>query len=112
MIESGDQDLFPLRVGDGAMLYVAASRLNSKSDASEVEVSGRVPSTRQVIEIIGQFASELTDELGRTGATRFTVEFGCEIAVETGQVFAVLGKANTRSSLKVTLEWERAISDR
>ena len=36
MIEPGDQDLFPLRVGDGAVLYVAASRFNSKSDASEV----------------------------------------------------------------------------
>lgn len=107
MTEMTGEDLLPLQVDDGAVLYVAASRLPG-AGSGEIEVAGRVPSTRQVIEVIGKFASELTDELGsKSGATRFSVEFGCEIAVETGQVFAVLGKAGAKSSLKVTLEWER-----
>jgi len=90
------------------MLYVVASRLSADGvGTGEIEVAGRTPSTRQIIEVIGRFADELTSELGKSGATRFTVEFGCEIAVETGQVFAVLGKASAKSSLKVTLEWER-----
>ncbi len=108
MTEQINEDFFPLRVGDGAVLYVSASRLKSPSTAEvEIEVSGRIPSTRQIIEVIGQFANELTNELRKSGAARFTVEFGCDIAVETGQVFAVLGKASTKSSLKVTLEWDR-----
>jgi Trypsin-co-occurring domain 1 len=107
MGEPVDEDLFPLQVGDGAILYVSASRLNGRVESGEVEVSGRVPTTRQVLGVISQFANELTEEFGKSGATRYTVEFGCEIAVETGQVFAVLGKANAKSSLKVTLEWER-----
>lgn len=107
MAELIGEDLIPLRVGDDAVLYVCASRLpTDRADGGEVEVAGRAPSTRQIIEVIGRFAEELTDNLGKSGATRFTVEFGCEIAVETGQVFAVLGKANAKSSLKVMLEWE------
>ena len=110
MAEPIGEDLLPLRVGDGAVLYVSASRLptdRAVGSEVEVEVAGRPPSTRQIIEVIGRFADELTDELGKSGASRFTVEFGCEIGVETGQVFAVLGKASAKSSLKVTLEWER-----
>ena len=108
MAEPTDGELLPLRVGDNAVLYVAASRLRADSlGDGEVEVARRTPTARQIIEVIGQFAEELTEELGKSGATRFTVEFGCEIAVETGQVFAVLGKASARSSLNVTLEWER-----
>jgi hypothetical protein len=104
----GEERLLRLRVGDDAELYVSASRLPADlSGAAEVEVAGRPPTTRQIVQVISRFAEELTDELGKSGASRFTVEFGCEIAVETGQVFAVLGKAGTRSSLKVTLEWER-----
>lgn len=109
MAEPVGEELFPLRVGDNAVLYVSASsRLPTDLlGDGEVEVAGRAPTTRQVIEVIGRFAEELTEEFGKSGATRFTVEFGCEIAVETGQVFAVLGKASARSSLNVTLEWER-----
>jgi hypothetical protein len=108
MAEPIGEDLIPLRVGDDAVLYVSASRLSAdQTYDGEVEVAGRIPSTRQIIEVIGRFADELTGELGKSAATRFTVEFGCEIAVETGQVFAVLGKADAKSSLRVTLEWER-----
>lgn len=108
MAEPAGEKLLPLRVGDDAVLYVSASRLPADLVGDgEVEVAGRTPTTRQIIEVIARFAEELTAELGKSGATRFTVEFGCEIAVETGQVFAVLGKASARSSLNVTLEWER-----
>lgn len=100
--------LQPLRVGDDAVLYVDALSLTDATEATEVEVSGGAPSSRQVLKVIRRFAEELTEELGGTDATKVTVEFGCEIAVESGTVFAVLGKASTKSALKVVLEWDRS----
>ncbi|MGV8970629.1 MAG: CU044_2847 family protein [Microbacteriaceae bacterium] len=37
-----------------------------------------------------------------------TIELGVEIAVESGTLVAVIGKANGKSSLKVQLEFDRA----
>lgn len=107
MDDMGREVLQPLRVGDDAILYVNALPLTDATEATEVEVSGRAPTSRQVLKVIRRFAEELTEELGGTDATKVTVEFGCEIAVESGTVFAVLGKASTKSALKVVLEWDR-----
>jgi len=37
-----------------------------------------------------------------------TIELGVEVAVESGTLVAVIGKANGKSTLKVQLEFDRA----
>lgn len=111
MTEQPTDVLIPLRVGDEGVMYVAATPLSDANDGfGEVEVAGRAQSTRQVVEVLGLLAEEFISVLSHSGATKFAVELGCEVAVESGQVFAVLGKASSKSSLKVTLEWQRPLT--
>lgn len=96
-------------MGDTA-LYVEAHDLhpgNIEDLGEERDVAAVKPDMTEVIKAIKTFSSSLGDSLRESHATRFTVEFGCEIGLETGQLVAVLGKASAKSTLKVTLEWER-----
>lgn len=96
-------------MGDTA-LYVEANDLrpgNTEDLGGERDVAAVKPDMTEVIKAIKTFSGNLGDSLRESHATRFTVEFGCEIGLETGQLVAVLGKASAKSTLKVTLEWER-----
>ncbi len=96
-----------IEMGD-AELYVEAFDLHPESAGgfgSERDIAAAKPDMGKVIQAIREFGGRLGESLSESGATRFAVEFGCEIAMETGQLVAVLGKASTKSTLKVTLEW-------
>ena len=76
-----------------------------RSFGEERDIAAARPDMTEVIRAIREFSGTLGESLSESGATRFAVEFGFEIAVETGQLVAVLGKASAKSTLKVTLEW-------
>jgi hypothetical protein len=96
-------------MGDAA-LYVEAYDLHPESAADygeERDIAAVKPDMTEVIRALRAFSGSLAESLRESRATRFTIEFGCEIALETGQLVAVLGKASAKSTLKVTLEWEQ-----
>jgi hypothetical protein len=102
-----------VRVGVGsASVYIEARELAGRyaSDTVGVEerdIAGARPTLDGVVSAIKEFAAELAVALEGSGASRAAVEFGCEFALETGHLVAVLGKASAKSSLKVTLEWDK-----
>jgi Trypsin-co-occurring domain 1 len=98
---------------DGSVLYVEARELAPLPGDDEQELSGsvrRLPAATvdHVVAAVGGFASQIGASLAQSGCQRYSVEFGCEIAVETGRVVAVLGKGSATSSVKITLEWDQA----
>ncbi|MDP8931905.1 MAG: hypothetical protein M3O70_25880 [Actinomycetota bacterium] len=99
--------LVNLRLGDGATMYVQATSLTPGEDLAEEEreIAARPPSVDQITNTLRAFAAAITGELKATGATRFAVEFGCDLAIETGSLIAILGKGSATTSLKVMLEW-------
>ncbi|GAA1897494.1 CU044_2847 family protein [Actinomadura bangladeshensis] len=97
----------PVDLG-GATLYIEASELRPGSGGGfgeERDIAAVKPDMTEVIAAIRQFSEQLGTSLSASGATRFAVEFGCEVAMETGKLVAVLGKASAKSTLKVTMEW-------
>ncbi|WP_433256167.1 CU044_2847 family protein [Streptosporangium sp. CA-135522] len=108
MSESEPVNRVPLPLGDGVEMYVEVS--SSVFQDGEREISGRRASLEQFTDALTRFSTTLTDSLKKSGASRFSVEFGCEVAAETGRLVAVLGKGSATSSVKVTLEWEDASS--
>jgi Trypsin-co-occurring domain 1 len=98
---------------DGSVLYVEARDLARSPGDDEEELSGSVrkmsvATVDQVVAAVGGFASRIGASLAQSGCQRYSVEFGCEIAVETGRVVAVLGKGSATSSMKITMEWDQA----
>jgi hypothetical protein len=98
-----------VRVNMGeATLYIEASELHPGSggdSGEERDIAAAKPDMTDVIAAIKEFSGQLGTSLSASGATRFAVEFGCEVALETGKLVAVLGKASAKSTLKVTMEW-------
>jgi hypothetical protein len=109
MVEDAEDQVVPLRIGT-SLMYVTATRLSANQAGEldeEVEIAARPPSVEQITAALKDFATQVTESLQGSGASRFVVEFGCDVAVETGRVVAMLGKGSLASTLRVTLEWSR-----
>jgi hypothetical protein len=89
----------------GGVMYVEARRLDREPDEGEEEIASVRPKLDQVLETLSGFSSQIQESLRRSGAPRIVLELSVEIAVESGQLIAVLGKASSKSTLKVTLDW-------
>jgi hypothetical protein len=97
----------PLTV-DGHIVFISAkSQDPSAPTGDESEISSRRPSLEQLAGSLGAFATALGEKLQQTGASKVTVEFGCEAAVESGTLVAVVGKASAKSTFKVGMEWTK-----
>jgi hypothetical protein len=106
-LEGGSAALVPVTV-DGHTLYLSARRLVARSAAgSESEIAAYAPTLDEALGSLGAFAQQLAARLQPTDASRVSVEFGCEFAVESGKFIAVIGKASAKSAVKVGLEWTR-----
>ena len=42
-----------------------------------------------------------------TDASKVSVQFGCEVLVESGQFVAVIGRASSKAAITVGLEWDK-----
>jgi len=103
---SGESALVPIKIGDHVLLLSVEERGTlSVSEGQEWEIASREPRIEQVLDGIAVFAGEVVKRLRGTNASKITVEFGCQVAVESGVFLAVIGKASAASTLKVGLEW-------
>lgn len=105
----------PIRTQSGDLIYVRASTASpsvmpesAAPVVGEVELAGRIPSMQDILQGIGNFTEELLDKIRTYKFGRMTIEMGCEFAVESGTLITVIGKASGKSSLKITLEWQRS----
>lgn len=98
--------LVPVEVhGHRIMLSVREVGSRRGGPADEHEIAARAPKLEQMLDGVAVFAKEIAERMQDTDASRITVEFGCEIAVESGAFIAVIGKASGKSTLTVGLEW-------
>jgi Trypsin-co-occurring domain 1 len=100
-------DLVPVQVGD-RRIYLAVRDMDVEGHGlpgDEQPISGRVPRLDDVLDGIAGFAGKVVDSMQSTKATKVSVEFGCEFAIESGHLVAVVGKASAKSTMTVSLEW-------
>ncbi len=95
----------PVRLGDHTV-YVEVDRL----PGGEEEVAGRpfsledfTGSLRAITETVSE---AIKNGLDKVKPKKFTVEFGCEVGVESGHLTAVLVKGSAKANIKVVVEWE------
>jgi hypothetical protein len=93
---------------DGHDVYIAARTIKSQDsgeDVEEYQIVAREPRLERVLDGLTGFARQVVTRLQATDASKVTVQFGCEIAVESGSFVAVIGKASSKSTMTVSLEW-------
>ncbi|WUH89632.1 hypothetical protein OG900_05365 [Streptomyces sp. NBC_00433] len=109
--EAGGQRLVAAAVGD-CKLYVAVQDLDTPAGpGGELEIGARLPGMDGALDGLAQFAQHLVTRFAQTDVQKVTVQFGCDIVLESGTFLAVIGKASSTSSLTVGLEWVRPTTD-
>ncbi|MBL8247813.1 MAG: hypothetical protein JNK95_05535 [Candidatus Competibacter sp.] len=94
------QDLIPVKLANGAQIRVAATMLGSEED-----VAFKLLSFDEVTNTIEGIASSLNAALQKVKPKKASVEFGLEVAVESGALTTLLVKSSGAATLKITLEW-------
>jgi hypothetical protein len=91
---------------NGTIVYIQATALGG-----EEEVAFTVPSFREVTTVIEGIATSIATTLQNVKPSKASVEFGVEVALEAGQLTALLVKGSGTSNLKITLEWGGSSSE-
>ena len=95
-----DTEIVKAMLPDGEIIRVEVRALGGL----ETVGSSLLP-FQNVSESIGHIASSIVPALEKVKPKKATVEFGVEIALESGQLTALLVKGTGTSNLKITLEW-------
>jgi hypothetical protein len=109
--ESPSEDsvrLVPIEV-DGQRIYLSVRAVQPArgEPGDEREIAYRKPRLEQVLDGLAVFAQEIGGRFQETNASKVTVQFGCEVVLESGTLIAVIGKASATSTITVGLEWAK-----
>ncbi len=91
---------------NGTIIHIQATALGG-----DEEVAFAVPSFKHVTDAIEGIAESIVTTLQKVKPHKASVEFGLEVALEAGQLTALLVKGSGTSNLKITLEWSEASSE-
>lgn len=99
--------LVPLQL-DGTQVFLSVRPVLAGADVGEErEIAARSPALDEVIDGVTALARQVSARFRDLDASKVTMEFGCEIGVESGKFVAILGKATAKSAFKVGLEWSK-----
>ena len=91
---------------NGACVHIEATILDS-----EEEVAFSLQSFKGVTDVLEGVAESVVTALKKVKARKASVEFGLDVALETGQLTALLVKSSGTANLKITLEWGEIASE-
>ena len=104
--------LIPVQVGD-CRLLVSAYDLTGESADRDTEIEIASPGSVQdrmlngMLDGLAAFATGVVDRFEPTSASKVSVQFDCNVALESGTLVAVVGKASWQRTFTVTVEWTR-----
>jgi hypothetical protein len=88
---------------DGSALVVIDERPGAELIADSTQVVKTLTALTRPIERI---AREVLEAAKQASPSRAAVELAFGVAIEQGQLVALLGKGKAEGSIKITLEWE------
>jgi hypothetical protein len=91
---------------NGGTLHIQATILGG-----EEEVAFTLPAFKEVTDTIEAVGQSIVTALQKVKPRKASVEFGVEVALESGQLTALLVKGTGTSNLKITLEWGELSSE-
>jgi hypothetical protein len=78
------------------------------SRGGEQEIAGgKIPSFSGAAEAISKIAKEMAAAIKSAAPSKATVEFGCELSLESGHLTTLIVNSSGSASLKITLEWDQ-----
>jgi hypothetical protein len=100
----------PVRLPNGAMIHIEATRFAAQGEVDVVDVRELVE--KDVLDPLTQALEGIAEwvdaSLKKIGPKKASVEFGMEVGFAAGQLTALLAKGSTKANLKIKLEWENS----
>jgi len=93
-------DVVKVQLDNGAVVHIETAMLGG-----DEEVAFGLPQFDAIGPIVEGIAGSVEKMLCHVKPSKASVEFGLELALETGQLTALLVKGSGTSSMKITLEW-------
>ena len=93
-------EVIKTQLPNGTIVHIESTVLRGEED-----VAFTLPSFKPVTDAIEGIATSIVDTLHKVKPKKASVEFGLEVALEAGQLTALLVKGSATSNLKITLEW-------
>jgi hypothetical protein len=93
-------ETIPVKLVNGETIYVQATVIG------EEDVSFDVLPLLDISQPLEAIATTLMEPIRKVKPKKASIEFGLEIAVESGKLTALWVKGTGTANLKVTLEWE------
>lgn len=90
-------------LADGSIIQIQVSATGGRQDVA----GGKVPDLKDVGKAIEGIVEAVAAPIHKAMPSKATVKFGIDIAVEPGQLTALLVKGGGNATLEVTLEWEQ-----
>ncbi len=99
-MEEQNTQIIPTRLEDGTVIHIQATILGG-----DEQVSAHIPAFEEIGHALEGIARSLVIPLERVKPRKASVELGVEIAIEAGQITALLVKGSSTANLKIILEW-------
>jgi hypothetical protein len=93
-------ELIPLQIEKNLIVYVETTIL-----PGEEEVSSMILPFDELADIIEGVANAIVKPMQNIKPDKASVEFGLEVAMESGKLTSILVKGSGKANLKITLEW-------
>lgn len=93
-------EIVPVTLGDGTIIQIQATAIGGEEDVVIGNLS--FDGVRQAIRGI---AHEIGGVLAEVQPRKASVEFGLEVAVESGRLTALWVNGSGTATMKITLEW-------
>ena len=96
--------IVPVELDDGTRIKVRATALGGEEDVAAL---AQVFPFAQIATTIENIAKTLNATVAKINPDRASIEFGVELAIESGQLSALIVQGSTNGNLKITLEWKK-----
>ena len=92
-------ETIPVQLEDGLVIRVEVSKMGREDVAFDLKPF------KEVTDALEGIVQAIAIPIKRVKPQKATVKFGIELAVESGQLTAVLVKGASKANLEITLEW-------
>lgn len=92
-------EIIPLKLPDGREVKIEATPIG------EEDVAFDIRPFEEVTDAIEGIAEAIIASLQKVKPDKASVKFGLEVAIESGQLTALIVKGASKANLEITLEW-------
>jgi hypothetical protein len=103
-MEETASEIVPVTLADGTIIRIEARDLGGTQKVGAFDNKA----FKDMTDAIEGIATAFHESLAKIGPRKASVEFGVEVAIESGQLTALICKGSGKANVKISLEWSEA----